>query len=112
MAARFQCFVTGTDTEIGKTLISSAILHGLVQAGVKAAGMKPIAAGAEMRDGLLHNDDVAQLVAASNVALPRELVVPWSSERTYRAICSAFLWFLSRACEGKYRIVWQLISNR
>ena len=77
MAARFQCFVTGTDTEIGKTLISSAILHGLVQAGVKAAGMKPIAAGAEMRDGLLHNDDVAQLVAASNVALPRELVVPY-----------------------------------
>jgi len=77
MAARFQCFVTGTDTEIGKTLISSAILHGLVQAGVKAAGMKPIAAGADMRDGLLHNDDVAQLVAASNVALPRELVVPY-----------------------------------
>ena len=30
-----------------------------------------------MRDGLLHNDDVAQLVAASNVALPRELVVPY-----------------------------------
>lgn len=77
MAARFQCFVTGTDTEIGKTLISSAILHGLVQAGVNAAGMKPIAAGAEMRDGLLHNDDVAQLIAASNVELPRELVVPY-----------------------------------
>ncbi len=77
MLANFQCFVTGTDTEIGKTLISSAILHGLVQAGVKAAGMKPVAAGAEMRDGMMHNDDVAQLAAASNVVLPQELAVPY-----------------------------------
>jgi len=77
MLASFQCFVTGTDTEIGKTLISSAILHGLVQAGVKAAGMKPVAAGAEMRDGMMHNDDVAQLAAASNVVLPQELAVPY-----------------------------------
>ncbi len=77
MGARFQCFVTGTDTEIGKTLVSSAILYGLVQAGVKAAGMKPVAAGAEMRNGVMHNDDVAQLAAASNVALPQELAVPY-----------------------------------
>ena len=34
---RFACFVTGTDTEIGKTLISSAMLHALVSQGVKGA---------------------------------------------------------------------------
>lgn len=62
---RFACFVTGTDTEIGKTLISSAILHKLVQQGVRACGMKPIAAGAEERDGELHNDDAAMLRAAA-----------------------------------------------
>ena len=77
MTARFQCFVTGTDTEIGKTLISSALLHGLVQAGVQAAGMKTVAAGAEMRDGVLHNDDADRLAAAANVKLPQDLAVPY-----------------------------------
>jgi dethiobiotin synthetase len=74
---RFACFVTGTDTEIGKTLISSAILHKLVQLGVRACGMKPIAAGAEERDGELHNDDAAMLRAAGNVQLPRHITTPY-----------------------------------
>eukprot|EP01034_Spumella_vulgaris_P044620 gene44620-55521_t len=58
---RFACFVTGTDTEIGKTLTSSALLHALVKQGVRACGMKPVAAGAEIRDGELHNEDADQL---------------------------------------------------
>ena len=33
LPSRFACFVTGTDTEIGKTLMSSAMLHTLVQSG-------------------------------------------------------------------------------
>ena len=57
MMPRFAVFVTGTDTEIGKTLTSSAMLHALVHTGVLACGMKPVAAGAEMRNGRLHNDD-------------------------------------------------------
>jgi len=74
---RFACFVTGTDTEIGKTLVSSAILHKLVQQGVRACGMKPIAAGAEERDGALHNDDAAMLRAAGNVNLPQHITTPF-----------------------------------
>jgi dethiobiotin synthetase len=74
---RFSCFVTGTDTEIGKTLISSAMLHALVQQGVKACGMKPIAAGAVLRDGRLHNDDCDQLEAAGNVHLPQSITTPF-----------------------------------
>ena len=74
---RFSCFVTGTDTEIGKTLVSSAILHKLVAGGVRACGMKPVAAGAAMRDGALHNDDADQLLAAGNVHLPRNLTTPY-----------------------------------
>lgn len=77
MTATFQCFVTGTDTEIGKTLISSALLHVLMQRGVRAAGMKPIAAGTELRDGVRHNDDVDRLMAASGVELATELMVPY-----------------------------------
>ncbi|RYE90948.1 MAG: dethiobiotin synthase [Oxalobacteraceae bacterium] len=74
---RFACFVTGTDTEIGKTLISSAILHKLVQTGVRACGMKPVAAGAEERDGALHNEDAAMLRAAGNVNLPQRITTPF-----------------------------------
>jgi dethiobiotin synthetase len=74
---RFACFVTGTDTEIGKTLVSAAILHKLVQHGQRACGMKPIAAGAEERDGMLHNDDAAMLRAAGNVNLPQHITTPF-----------------------------------
>ena len=73
----FSCFVTGTDTEIGKTLISGALLHALGQAGVRAAGMKPVAAGAEERDGVLRNEDVDFLYDAAPLKLPRELTTPY-----------------------------------
>lgn len=74
---RFACFVTGTDTEIGKTLVSAAILHALVKTGVRACGMKPVAAGAELRDGQLHNDDADMLRAAGNVSLPVAITTPY-----------------------------------
>ena len=73
----FSCFVTGTDTEVGKTLISCAMLHALGQLGVRAAGMKPVAAGAELRDGAWHNEDADALAAAASVALPPELTTPY-----------------------------------
>ena len=75
--SRFSCFVTGTDTEIGKTLVSCAILHTLAAAGVRACGMKPVAAGAEMRDGELHNEDADRLVACSNVHLMGSITTPY-----------------------------------
>lgn len=77
MNAKPAYFVTGTDTEIGKTLTSSALLYALGQAGLRAAGMKPIAAGAELRDGSWHNEDADRLAEAANVALPRELTTPY-----------------------------------
>ncbi|KNH08768.1 Dethiobiotin synthetase [Candidatus Burkholderia brachyanthoides] len=70
-------FVAGTDTEIGKTFVSSALLHGLARAGLRAAAMKPIASGATERDGVLHNDDADQLDAAANVALPNVIRTPF-----------------------------------
>jgi dethiobiotin synthetase len=52
-------------------------LHKLVQAGLRACGMKPVAAGAEMRDGELHNDDADILIAAGNVRLPAHITTPY-----------------------------------
>jgi dethiobiotin synthetase len=70
-------FVAGTDTEIGKTFVSCALLHGFARAGLRAAAMKPIASGALERDGVLHNEDADQLDAAASVALPDEIRTPF-----------------------------------
>jgi dethiobiotin synthetase len=70
-------FVTGTDTEIGKTFVSSALLRGFVREGLQAAAMKPIAAGAFEVNGVLHNEDADQLDTASNVLLPPEMRTPY-----------------------------------
>ena len=75
--SRFCCFVTGTDTEIGKTLVSSAILYTLAHSGRRACGMKPVAAGASMIDGELRNDDADMLRAAGNVHLPSSITTPF-----------------------------------
>ena len=74
---KFSCFVTGTDTEIGKTLIASTLVHALARAGLRATGMKPVAAGAQWQDGAWHNEDVDSLVSASNAGLPLSLVSPY-----------------------------------
>jgi len=70
-------FIAGTDTGVGKTLIACAVLHGLARAGLRAAGMKPVAAGAYRRRGVWHNDDVEQLHAAANVNAPRQSINPY-----------------------------------
>lgn len=57
-------FITGTDTNVGKTVIACALLHGFAAQGKRVVGMKPIAAGCG-DDGI--NEDVRQLRAASNV---------------------------------------------
>jgi dethiobiotin synthetase len=77
MSASLAYFVTGTDTEIGKTLTSCALLHALAQSGLRAVGMKPVAAGADLRDGEWHNEDVDCLLEAANLKLPRELITPY-----------------------------------
>ena len=59
-------FIAGTDTEIGKTFITCALLHTARRAGFSALGMKPIAAGAERVGGEWLNEDAARLRAAGS----------------------------------------------
>jgi dethiobiotin synthetase len=66
-------FVTGTDTGVGKTLASCAIVHALRAAGVRAVPMKPIAAGAV---GPLNEDTLALLEAAGLDASWAQAVTP------------------------------------
>ena len=70
------CFVTGTDTEIGKTCVSAGLLHLLGRAGLRVAGFKPVAAGAREVAGRWLNDDVEALRAAGSVARSADEVCP------------------------------------
>ncbi|MDE2407439.1 MAG: dethiobiotin synthase [Xanthomonadaceae bacterium] len=65
----FSVYVTGTDTGIGKTLTSCALLHALRGHGLRAVGMKPVASGCERVDGQWRNEDALALLAAGSHAL-------------------------------------------
>ena len=67
-------FVTGTDTGVGKTLISCALLHGFAAQGKRVVGMKPIAAGCNTDE---QNEDVLQLRAASNMEVGYGQINPY-----------------------------------
>lgn len=62
-------FVTGTDTGVGKTWVSVALLRALRRTGLKAVGMKPVASGCRLRAGSLVNDDALLLQANGALAL-------------------------------------------
>lgn len=73
-------FVTGTDTGVGKTLVSCALLHAFAQKGKKVIGMKPIASGTNPVNGKLQNDDVLALRKASNLGAPEKWINPYLFE--------------------------------
>ena len=78
MSKKQAYFVTGTDTGVGKTLVASALVCRFAQHGMRSVGMKPVAAGCSMKNGRLMSDDVEQLLAASNVEAPLDLVNPYA----------------------------------
>ena len=54
-------FITGTDTDVGKSLIACALIQAFAARGYRAAPMKPIAAGTIKIDGVDMNIDVVAL---------------------------------------------------
>lgn len=73
-------FVTGTDTGIGKTWTSCALLRGFAEAGLRSVGMKPVASGASRTPDGLRNDDALALQRSASVALPYEWINPYVFE--------------------------------
>ena len=73
-ADKLAWFITGTDTEVGKTFACCTLLHVLKNKGIKAIGMKPIAAGTDSHG---KNEDVEALIAASEVQAPCKLINPY-----------------------------------
>ncbi|RUO22674.1 dethiobiotin synthase [Aliidiomarina iranensis] len=72
-------FITGTDTDVGKTEVATLLLKAMAQVGLETAAMKPIAAGCENGpDGQLLNSDALKLQAAATLQLPYEKVNPFA----------------------------------
>ena len=66
-------FVTGTDTGVGKTAVSCALLAAAARAGLRTAAIKPVAAGC---DAAGHNEDALQLMQWMTEPLDYEQVNP------------------------------------
>lgn len=69
-------FITGTDTSVGKTFVTRLLLQALNRQGISSLGMKPIAAGAEMIDGQLANEDALALARAGCCEVPYDWINP------------------------------------
>src|SRR3990172_4627853 len=67
-------FVSGTDTGIGKTVVTCSLLRALHTRGMSAIGMKPVAAGVNAQGTW---DDVEQIRGASPLAAALEHVAPY-----------------------------------
>ncbi len=108
-------FITGTDTEIGKTVVASALIRYLVSEGHLVAGMKPVASGCEMTEAGLRNEDARSLIAASNVNLGYEMVNPFvfepaiaphiAAQRAGRRIDLDMIRVLANAIEAHYLVI-------
>jgi dethiobiotin synthetase len=80
MAELHGFFVTGTDTGIGKTWVSSGLILALRLHGYRAIGMKPIASGCSSTPSGLRNEDALALQTASSETVGYETVNPYAFE--------------------------------
>ena len=70
-------FIAGTDTGVGKTRVTAGFLAAGRAAGLRVAGMKPVAAGAELHDGRMINADAAIIADVTGQVTPYELLNPY-----------------------------------
>lgn len=73
-------FITGTDTDVGKTEISLALIKHLQAQGLRVAAMKPIASGCRMVADSLRNNDALRLQQAASQIFPYETINPYAFE--------------------------------
>jgi len=70
-------FVTGTDTGVGKTWMTAALIHGLAEYGYRVAGIKPLACGGHTTSEGWRHEDAELLMQHASVTLPYEAVNPY-----------------------------------
>lgn len=73
-------FITGTDTDAGKTVASCAVVQWLIKQQQRVGVMKPVASGCHWDAGRLVNEDALHLMRQSNVSIAYEHVNPYAFE--------------------------------
>lgn len=73
-------FVTGTDTGVGKTTVSCALLRAAAARGLRTVGLKPAESGCTLSGGTLQPSDALALQAASTIQLDLDTVCPYRFE--------------------------------
>ena len=73
-------FITGTDTDVGKTVVACGFLAAANQQGLRTAAIKPVAAGCEVTKQGMTNTDALQLQAAASHKLPYQQINPIALE--------------------------------
>ncbi|MCL7946059.1 dethiobiotin synthase [Marinobacter sp. ATCH36] len=74
--ARKSYFVTGTDTGVGKTIVSAAILEAAAALGKRTLAMKPVASGCDETPDGLRNEDALILMKAMSESLGYDQINP------------------------------------
>ena len=75
-------FITGTDTEVGKTLVSGALILKLRNEGINTIGFKPVVAGTyQSPEGEILNEDIETLRIASNLSKKELCLCPYVLEQ-------------------------------
>ncbi len=73
-------FIAGTDTDVGKTVASKAILQAIASKGFTTIGYKPVAAGCERTEQGLRNSDALHLMKVATQEMPYDDVNPYALE--------------------------------
>ena len=73
-------FITGTDTDVGKTWATIALMHYFKNKGFSVVGMKPVAAGCVWQDGQLKNVDALLMQKNATLALEYKEINPYAFE--------------------------------
>ena len=74
-------FITGTDTHIGKTEITCALIEFFKRKGYLTIGMKPVAAGTVVIDNQIINSDVHKFLSLNSIRKPAEIINPYSFDQ-------------------------------
>ncbi|MCP3867791.1 MAG: dethiobiotin synthase [Gammaproteobacteria bacterium] len=72
------CFITGTDTECGKTEVTLGLMHLYQSLGETVVGMKPIASGAQVTEAGLRNEDAVRIQHQASESCSYQLVNPYT----------------------------------
>ncbi|MHB1707042.1 MAG: dethiobiotin synthase, partial [Acidithiobacillus sp.] len=105
-------FVTGTDTGVGKTVVSAALVHAYAARGERVAGLKPVVSGAV--DGVWEDVEILRQASVpprsreecNLYAFPAAIAPHWAAQQVGQRIdLDAILRFLEEQAAGVDRVI-------